>query len=363
MDISKINQYKSGGRIQTPVNRDDRCVLVIGDNVVRIVDDFEWAWRSWIKCDDGEMHSFNLKEDGLLFKLITTVMAYDLVDDPQKPGKKKRQYRLSSSNPILFQMVSNNESENDSDSGWYPVRIYMMNCLERNSRWCELNKHTKLLVKTKSEIGIGQKAFDAFANVAEEYGDPTQYDINFTKKGGSQYNTEYGCVRANLVKHTCAKEGPLTPEEMSYQRHDLKSLATPSPSEYVLRLLTEKIKLVDQQLGTNFLQRFSEDAAAHPSQATATVAKPSVTMIPNVGNTPVKVAAPVNQFVTPAAPQAAPVAHTFKVATPPTVLAPVPANEQLSECPGVNKDGSLCKKMIPISSKFCPHCGTKFVID
>jgi len=249
-------------------------VIVPGvPNIVRIVGEWASVRRAWLECDDGKVRPFNVKnerEGSVLWDTLTLLFQKDKVFDHRTGRVFTKYIHASKLGDLMYKIYPSRENR-----GWSSGEIFVMNCIDRMDSWCKENKHTKLLTKTESEIGIGWKAFQSFCKEVENWGDPEGYDLNFTKTG-SDLKTEYAVSRANPQKYPQVVEGPLTSEEKSYELYDVFQLTEITKSEIVLQYLENILSSIDRALGTTFVRDLTQ------SRTKTTVAVESVPRTENV---------------------------------------------------------------------------------
>jgi len=84
------------------------------------------------------------------------------------------------------------------------------------------------------------------------------------KRKGSGFDTEYECFSAaplNPEYGQYVKQGALTPEEMAYACYDLKAFIVPTPLAAFLADLGATIQVIDERLGTHYLDSIRDEAS------------------------------------------------------------------------------------------------------
>jgi len=371
--------------------------------VVRILDgstSYKKYFVSWICCDDDVIRSFIIENDdegkGILARMLGDPSRYFaggyLESRRGSSGGKFFVHRAK--DPELFDRMYN--YYNPTFGGFSSCRPrveYVYNVIHRNPtideltqqmvNWCEANRHTKL-------IRFGARMFTQLKILRDNYGDFDAYDIVISKMGSGP-NTQYTIIKAD-VSTVYNKIGPVTPEEMSYDRYDLSEVSRLSSAYYILMHLRTTIERIDKVMGTHYLSeleqqlsieksKYSEHEMPKMAQASdeyeplSSPQEPSINAIPNIARS----AAPSPMFqqssrvpMSPSTPRPLTPSVENRQASPSSQVAlldcpfcqsKVPEN--LTRCP---KCGStliqtcgVCGKPMSIFASVCSHCGQSFV--
>lgn len=242
--------------------------------VVRTVGEPVACLRAWIKCPDDKTRPFVMQEDSILYQAIQHVMTYRL---DNVGGSRKRVYEFEGSR--AFGIVSGNGNKMDS---WRPRWTYLLNVIPRQpteidgeiKNLAEANEHLCLLAQSPADIGIGPTCFKALLDVVENDGDSDYYDVVFTKTG-SGTDTKYGCLKASRSNDAYGKwvktSKELSAKERSWEPYDLAMIGAPTPAGRVVKNLGELIEVIDEDLGTSYLEELkklaeAEDGSKQPAR-------------------------------------------------------------------------------------------------
>jgi len=356
MDLEKIRQMRAkieerqseGGSFSS----EHKYVIqsAPATNVMRVVGDPEVCLRSWIKVGEAKPMPFVIDPNGPLFKLIRHVLDYTL---KQVDNKWIREYVHAQKHPEIFKMVFGGEGRNS----WEPRETYLLNCIPREPQKNEAGqmvllakekKHTLLLAQSNSDVGVGPMAFNEFGKVAENYGDAEGYDVVFSRTGTTWQNTKYSCmqaVRTNPTYGVKVVEGPLTAEELAYERYDLKTLIKPTSSLGIVSALGSTIAQIDATLGTSYLAELQVLAEKEPKEAEKT----------SEGGTPLGRPLPA-QTSSVAAPQTEQPHRRSLAPEADPIVATFPVGATLAPC-------DKCKKPFPDNWNTCPYCQAKYAVS
>ena len=234
-------------------------------NICRLIGAPRLLRRAWILCDNDKKLPFQYTTNSIMQKIVNKVLAFEWVNDgTEKDPKWRKEYTHKAKYGSVFDIVKSNGTNDSMESGWEGSKQYPFNCIDREDTWCQDNKHTKLFVKSKYDIGISSQAFDSLnSNVVEDYGGYQGYDIDIKKVKNQKGQVSYIAMRADEripeITHLVTI-GDLTEEEKSYESYNLDEVARDSSAQYILKFLTDKITQIDSACGTDFLVQLKKQA-------------------------------------------------------------------------------------------------------
>lgn len=217
------------------------------------------------------------KPNWILWKVIDVVLT-----SKYNKEKKEREYFNQIKHPQVFNRVFlNNDPENPYEKGWYPSRVCLINVIDREQieRHREL-KHTFLLSKKMSEgkegviwydTGIPSSCYKSiWDDIVEYYGDYEKYDIVIEKLNGDPYYKTYHAL-GDKIKifenlQSLIVDGPLTEEELSWERYDFDKIYKVTSYQKILNRLGIFIQQVDVTFGKNFYDELKELAEEEKKQ-------------------------------------------------------------------------------------------------
>lgn len=220
-------------------------------------------------------------------------------------------------------------------SSWTAKQFAYLNVIDRDSNWCVDNKHSKVLSKSEKQGGIssGDKGqFDELIDLADEYGEWTDYDTRM-KKQGKKLDTTYRVYKGDEVE--------LTEEEKAYELYSFNELLKPTPADVIKRWLEVGVK-------GNAKESSKEEAEAAPEPKKAaskkTLGKKPVDAVEEEAPEPKKASAKKTK---------AKLSLKAKEEPEPEPEPTPDPDVEMAECPE-------CSTMIPSESSQCPQCGTEF---
>ena len=259
-------------------------------------------FTSDIKDDNGKKMRLNLplrtdisEHDHLMWKIIDEITKINWENDPKDDKKRVKYFMYDRKNPELFNRVYKGGYNAEKDGkqfayakGWAGQQVLIANVIDRKRMdWHRENKHSMLLSKdirfgdqpredgTYAEyISTGVPSF-GFKNLIGQlvgtYGNWEKYDIGITRTGDKQ--SPYKVINASMCKDKDIPElpkdlveftfgtTPLTEEELSWDRYDLKKLFMPTPYFRIMSRLGGTIKAIDVECGTRFYETLTQLAA------------------------------------------------------------------------------------------------------
>lgn len=258
-------------------------------------------FTSDIKDDNGKRMRLNLplradisEKDHLMWKIIDEITKVNWENDPKDEKKRVKFFQYERRNPELFNRVfKGGFTEKDGKQfayakGWAGQQVLIANVIDRKRMdWHRENKHSMLLSKdirfgtepredgTYAEyISTGVPSF-GFKNLIGQlvgtYGNWEKFDIGIIRTGDKQ--NPYKIINASMCKDKDIPElpkellpfttntTPLTEEELSWDRYDLKKLFAPTPYFRIMSRLGGTIKAIDVECGTRFYETLVQLAA------------------------------------------------------------------------------------------------------
>lgn len=241
--------------------------------------------RAFIKTDDDKWANIIMPEDrdNPINKLWRTIIGkYKYNKDT-----KTREYE-NKGKPSFERFIRNGKKPEDclaSEKGMMTDTFYLFNCLDRGDRWCQENKHTKLLCwdSTTKEVDGKTVEYPVYGIKPSLYNNI--FDVQCTKlnrmfdefdvvvkrlkeKLGDSYLTvcipeEKTSIKNMGLDPDKVTMNYLTDEEESYERYKLEDIpfvSRPTSVSYVLKIVPKLIKACDLDFGTNLYEEFVEYA-------------------------------------------------------------------------------------------------------
>ena len=334
-------------------------------NVVRFPDGsdaFRKYYISWFLCDDDTVKPFIIENEtegaGILRKLLgdsNNFFQGGYLESRKGPAGKIEIHRAK--NPELFKRFTEYYNPAFGAPGTCrPSKEYVFNVIHRNPElingqmvnWCQLNKHTKIM-------RFKQRAFKSLNVVRQNSGRFEEYDILFSKQGKGS-DTFFTSMKADIGTQYNVV-GPLTPEELAYERDDLDFITRLAQANYILNNLRNQIAQVDVIMGTNLIGELEKQLAVEEQAAM------EYNQSADVGTPPI-----------PTAPVNVPTSQDFRhqVSASATAPSPVPTVQPPSpvpQAPGrVPVSTAMitcghCKEQIPEGLVVCPKCTGALVLN
>lgn len=348
----------------------------------------------------------------LFWRIINKVNEGEWVEDVNK--KRTKIFSNRERHPDVFNIVNfSNLPETDNrikfgweGYGWAGKEVFIMNVIDRAMKaFHEEKKHSVLLAKSvnyvKASDGSGkilefaEDGIPAFGftkllqmNCFAHYGYWGNYDIGITRTGltSPAYNvinaTEH-LKEVDKAMQSLVVTGPLTEEELAYERYDLDKIYGVTSYTKFYNSLKRSVMQIDSVLGTNFFDELKA-LADKEAEARKAATKEQIEAMPPIDqeedepSAPVEEAVPVRTFTPPSAPA------TPSIATFDNSREALPAWDKLNEAEkamikgAVNKgDGRWeieytekvkrparcqeCGTVSPESFTVCPGCGMVYV--
>jgi ribosomal protein L40E len=246
-------------------------------NVLRIVDGPECQryYVAWILCDDAVKRPFIVKNEhegaGILNEIIGDRDNYYRggILETIKDDNGQKSYKWNSlEDPEIMDYVRFNNDRATGDKGWSTKVSYIMNDIDRCDEvitdektkqkkvinYCKENKHTKAL-------DVGQQIFDAIKKVRKMQGPLHDYDIVIERSGSGLTDTKYTAQKPGPVDIPGLVFGPLTEEELAYEKWDLIKITKLTDANYILKNLRDKISRIGKVMGIDFIAKLERQAA------------------------------------------------------------------------------------------------------
>lgn len=240
---------------------------------------------SEIKDDQGKKMQLKLPvpgdiadKDHIMWKIIRKVKetAYDA--NHNKYNKYEKQF------PDIFNKVAHGGWDPVKDfnnykfsKGWAGQKVVLVNCIDReNMAWHREHKHTMLLSREVStsinnqdgstmywpSTGVPSFGFlDQIGGITENYGSWEGYDLGIKRTGVK--TQPYQICNATAYKIGGLKDipanklelvstGPLTEEELSWEKYDIEKLYSPTSYSKLEKRLGGTLKAIDGAFGTRY---------------------------------------------------------------------------------------------------------------
>ena len=306
------------------------------------------AYRVFINCDDGKLFPFTFPDkdmfpDYILWRIVDRVLERKWLGK-DKQGKSQWEYPNKDPYPEIYNLVNNNGNQTEGQygpQGWKPKAVALINVINRlpakmtkkdengqetvvefGPSYCYDNGHALLLCSAPSAIGIPETVNntlldDFIPNKGSIFGQDIAikktdrlpfYTVEAVQdlRGTDPYVME---VRNSEVK------GPLTDREKTMGKYDTTAMTVATAATVVFSKLRNKIKLIDDTMGTMFLKELERVAEIEASENAKNNAGSASTPPPSA-QTPAPAPTP--------APQPAPVATPAPQPTPAAAPAPQP---------------------------------------
>ena len=279
---------KKGGNF----NRDYEDISYVGlednkDLIVRLIGDPEHyerkseysphrVLRARIIGDGDKITYVNFPDryegkNWILWKIVNKVLSYDW-----DSVRKEKVFKYRNSHPRIFNRVWRNDKvDNIMEKGWTPVPFVVMQGIDRlNYQWHVDNKKYKVISKKisvskdgeseYSEYGVPPKLYDEIiTSYVEHYGDWEKSDLALKRvvTVGKSSVKEYSYKARNAFKYleeldesvrSFVSNKPLTEEEKSWQKYNIKKLCQVTSYTKILNRLGLFIQEVDKAFGTSF---------------------------------------------------------------------------------------------------------------
>jgi hypothetical protein len=260
-----------------------------------------------VKDDDGKRMVLKLPvradqaaNDHIVHRLYDKVCEVTWIKNPAT-GKREKKFVNEAKYPELFEAVTKTGFKQDKDGKSYSYanglkgqQVVVYNLIDRSDTWCADNKHTKVLSKqvdvvaqddgsTRTFAKIGVPSFGFINKLADQigkYGNYENYDLAIKKTG--EKTSPYEVRNASKLKSADLLDellndtgdevdvasisvGPLTKEELAYERYDLKKLYQPTSYQSLRKRLSSVFKLCDATTGSKFYDEL--DSLANDERA------------------------------------------------------------------------------------------------
>jgi hypothetical protein len=210
----------------------------------------------------------------ILWKIYNTVMKYKW-DQALNGGKGGRVYDYATVHPTIFgRIAKNGKLDNTFEDGWTPNKFIMINVIDRHDmEFHKTNKQTKLLSKKVSiskdektafyEIGITEKLYNSvWDGIVEKCGPWEDYDICVRKEKADPWYIAYHAEKEDWKINDSVKKfivkGPLTEEELSWERYNIDNLSKVSSYQKIQKKLGLFIEQVDQVFEKKYTEELND---------------------------------------------------------------------------------------------------------
>lgn len=225
-------------------------------------------------------HADDFKDEHIMWRIINKVKEVEWV--PGANGKNEKKYKYVGY-PWYDKVVHGGFSPTDQQyswtKGWSGQQVVIFNVLDREDSWCKENKHTKLLSKRVNQVvqdngnvveypDTGVPSYGFLTKLSElvgKYGSWEKYDVAITKTGEmtSPYVVKNATAFAKCPEDIAraelgdklkfvSQEVQLTPEELSYERYNIKNNFKVTSYQKLLSDFGNTIKLIDGDLRTTY---------------------------------------------------------------------------------------------------------------
>lgn len=225
-------------------------------------------------------HADDFKDEHIMWRIINKVKEVEWV--PGANGKNEKKYKYAGY-PWYDKVVHGGFNPTDQQyswtKGWSGQQVVIFNVLDREDSWCKDNKHTKLLSKRVNQVvqdngnvaeyaDTGVPSYGFLTKLSElvgKYGSWEKYDVAITKTGEmtSPYVVKNATAFAKCPEDIAraelgdklefvSQEIQLTPEELSYERYNIKNNFKVTSYQKLLSDFGNTIKLIDGDLRTTY---------------------------------------------------------------------------------------------------------------
>lgn len=225
-------------------------------------------------------HADDFKDEHIMWRIINKVKEVEWV--PGANGKNEKKYKYAGY-PWYDKVVHGGFNPTDQQyswtKGWSGQQVVIFNVLDREDSWCKDNKHTKLLSKRVNQVvqdngnvaeyaDTGVPSYGFLTKLSElvgKYGSWEKYDVAITKTGEmtSPYVVKNATAFAKCPEDIAraelgdklkfvSQEVQLTPEELSYERYNIKNNFKVTSYQKLLSDFGNTIKLIDGDLRTTY---------------------------------------------------------------------------------------------------------------
>lgn len=225
-------------------------------------------------------HADDFKDEHIMWRIINKVKEVEWIPGPN--GKNEKKYKYAGY-PWYDKVVHGGFNPTDQQyswtKGWSGQQVVIFNVLDREDSWCKDNKHTKLLSKRVNQVvqdngnvaeyaDTGVPSYGFLTKLSElvgKYGSWEKYDVAITKTGEmtSPYVVKNATAFAKCPEDIAraelgdklefvSQEIQLTPEELSYERYNIKNNFKVTSYQKLLSDFGNTIKLIDGDLRTTY---------------------------------------------------------------------------------------------------------------
>jgi len=225
-------------------------------------------------------HADDIKDEHIMWRIINKVKEVEWV--PGANGKNEKKYKYAGY-PWYDKVIHGGFNPTDQQyswtKGWSGQQVVIMNVIDREDSWCKDNKHTKLLSKRVNQVvqddgkvveyaDTGVPSYGFLTKLSElvgKYGSWEKYDVAIAKTGEmtSPYVVKNATAFAKCPEDIAraelgdklsfvSQDVSLTPEELGYERYNLKNNFKVTSYQKLLSDFGNTIKLIDGDLRTTY---------------------------------------------------------------------------------------------------------------
>jgi hypothetical protein len=237
----------------------------------------------WPFIFNTEKCRYESDPDFILTKMLNKVQEFEYIRYTEEDINSEKGIRKTEEGKIV---------DKDNRQGFrkylheefYPLPKVVFNALDRMDTWCKDNSSYKILAsavkpyKNKNgelchEINVGlalklyYEIFDQCGNIGSTW-EEVDFVINKLMKinsaGKKQFDKYEVHDATDGVKYlgeemaTLASADPLTDDEQSYKKHDLKYMYKPTPYAAIDKAIAGLITMFDKEFGTNYFEELQE---------------------------------------------------------------------------------------------------------
>jgi len=225
-------------------------------------------------------HAEDFKDEHIMWRIINKVKEVEWV--PGSNGKNEKKYKYAGYpwyDKVIHGGFNPTDQQYSWSKGWSGQQVVIFNVIDREDDWCKENKHTKLLSKRVNQVvqddgkvveyaDTGVPSYGFLTKLSElvgKYGSWEKYDVAITKTGEmtSPYVVKNATAFAKCPEDIAraelgdklefvSQDISLTPEELSYERYNLKNNFKVTSYQKLLSDFGNTIKLIDGDLRTTY---------------------------------------------------------------------------------------------------------------
>jgi|LSPY01.1.fsa_nt_gi hypothetical protein len=274
--------YRCLGKIPVAIDKitDPKSTQAIEINKVELMSDKNKKNTYYIP----DRNKSNPKKDHVFWRIYDKITEFEW---DKKPGdlKASKVYRYEHAFPALFTFAQNGGfpgKQGEFARGLKGKRIVIQNVIDRNDpQWHKEHQHSKLLARTCSEytdkktgetklfydLGISTFGYlTLWGSLWQNYGNWEKYDVAAFRTGvtqpamkllnASEYKTKE-IIELPKKFWPQVVVGPLTDEEIKYERYEIARLFGISTYTKILNI-KERLAAIDEAFNTHFLEEVQD---------------------------------------------------------------------------------------------------------